>query len=164
MRVTHTHTHTQRHARTHARTHTHTHTHTQNTHKLHTHAQTHTHPNILNTHTNTHTHTHTHKLQWFQTYLDYFNSTRHARFAVVAWMQAIVLHQNPCRSITSLPVFALQHLDISTDQFKMVSMCSEKPICALPRLSEVSPTLPLKQFQCSPDWRWPSVVLSRKIV
>ena len=31
-------------------------------------------------------------------------------------------------------------------QFKMVSMCSEKPICAPPRLSEVSSTLPLKRF------------------
>ena len=35
----------------------------------------------------------------------------------------------------------------SSFQFKMVSMHSEKPICAPPRLSEVSPTLPLKQFQ-----------------
>ena len=33
-------------------------------------------------------------------------------------------------------------------QFKMVSMRSEKPICARPRLSEVSPKLPLKRFQC----------------
>ena len=49
-------------------------------------------------------------------------------------------------------------------QFKMVSMRSEKPICAPPRLSEVSPTLPLKQFHCSSDWRWPSLVLSKKIV
>ena len=30
-------------------------------------------------------------------------------------------------------------------------MRSEKPICAPPRLSEVSPTLPLKRFQCSDD-------------
>ena len=30
--------------------------------------------------------------------------------------------------------------------------------------SEVSPTLPLKQFQCSTDWRWPSLILLRKIV
>ena len=48
----------------------------------------------------------------------------------------------------------------------MVSMRSEKPIqlCTPPRLSEVPPTLPLKQFQCSSLWRWSSVVLSRKIV
>ena len=31
-------------------------------------------------------------------------------------------------------------------QFKMVSMCLEKPICALPGLAEVSPMLPLKRF------------------
>ena len=40
----------------------------------------------------------------------------------------------------------------------------EKAICAPPRLSEVSPALPLKRFQCSSDRRWPSLVLSRKIV
>ena len=34
---------------------------------------------------------------------------------------------------------------------RAVSMRSEKPICAPPRLSEVSPTLPLKRFQCSSD-------------
>ena len=44
----------------------------------------------------------------------------------------------------------------------MVSKRAEKPICAPPRLSEVSPTLPLKQFQCSSDWWWPSLVLSMK--
>ena len=36
-------------------------------------------------------------------------------------------------------------------QFKMVSMRSEKPVCAPPSLSEVSPTLPLKRFQFSSD-------------
>ena len=48
----------------------------------------------------------------------------------------------------------------------MVSMRSEKPIqlCAPPRLSEIPPTLPLKLFQYSPDLRWSSLVLSRKIV
>ena len=51
----------------------------------------------------------------------------------------------------------------SSVQFKVVSMRSEKPICAPPRLSEVSPTLPFKRFQCSSDWRWPSLILSRKI-
>ena len=34
-------------------------------------------------------------------------------------------------------------------QFKMVIMRLEKPVCTPPRLSEVSPTLPLKRFQCS---------------
>ena len=52
----------------------------------------------------------------------------------------------------------------SSVQFKVLPMRSVKPICAPPRLSEVSTTLPLKQFQCSSDWRWPSLVLSRKIV
>ena len=41
---------------------------------------------------------------------------------------------------------------------------SEKPICTPPRLSEVCPTLPLKRFQCSSDWRRPSLVFSRKII
>ena len=39
----------------------------------------------------------------------------------------------------------------SSVQFKMVSTWSEKPTCATPRLSEVSPTLHLKRFQCSFD-------------
>ena len=43
---------------------------------------------------------------------------------------------------------------LSSVQFKTIFMRSEKPIklCASPRLSEVSPTLPLKQFQCSSDY------------
>ena len=51
--------------------------------------------------------------------------------------------------------------ELESVQFKMRS---EKPICAPSRLSEVSPVLPLKRFQCSSDWRWPSFVLSKKIV
>ena len=35
-------------------------------------------------------------------------------------------------------------VDLSSVQFNMVSVRSEKPICAPPCLSEVSPTLPLK--------------------
>ena len=38
------------------------------------------------------------------------------------------------------------------------------PICALYPVWEVSPTLPLKQFYCSFDWRWPFFVFWRKIV
>ena len=41
-------------------------------------------------------------------------------------------------------------------QFKMVYMRSEKIVCAPLRLSDVSPLLALKQFQCSSDWRLPS--------
>ena len=51
-----------------------------------------------------------------------------------------------------------------SDQFKTISMCSVKPTCTPPRLSEVSPVLPLKQFQCLSDWLWSSLVLWRKIV
>ena len=52
-------------------------------------------------------------------------------------------------------------LIFSSVQFKMVSMRSEKPICAPSHFSEVSSTLPLKWFQCLSDWWWPSLVLSR---
>ena len=45
----------------------------------------------------------------------------------------------------------------SAVQFKMVSMCSERPIRAPPCLSEVSSTSPLKLFQCLSDWRRPSL-------
>ena len=41
----------------------------------------------------------------------------------------------------------------------MISMRSKKA-----RLSEVSPMSPFKWVHCSFDWRWPSFVLSRKIV
>ena len=41
--------------------------------------------------------------------------------------------------------------EFSSVQLKIVSMRSEKPICALSLLSEVSPTLSLKQFQRSSD-------------
>ena len=40
----------------------------------------------------------------------------------------------------------------------------KKPIWAPSSLSEVFPMLPLKQFQCSCDWRWPPLVLSRLCV
>ena len=53
--------------------------------------------------------------------------------------------------------------EFSLIQFKMVYMRSEKPICAHFRLSEASPTLPLKHFQGSSDWRWRFLVLSRKV-
>ena len=46
-------------------------------------------------------------------------------------------------------------VQFSSVQFKMVSMCSEKPICTPPHLVEVSPTLPLKWFQCPSDWQGP---------
>ena len=47
----------------------------------------------------------------------------------------------------SLPLL----LQFSSVQFKMVSMRSGRPICAPPRLTGVSPMLPLKQFQCWSD-------------
>ena len=55
-------------------------------------------------------------------------------------------------------------VQFSSVQFKMVSMRSGKAICAPIRLSGVSPTLPLKQFQRCSDWRCPFFVLSGKIV
>ena len=59
------------------------------------------------------------------------------------------------------------HVLDSSVQFKMVYiyMQLERPIiCVPPRLSEVSPTLPFKHFRYWSDCRWPSLVLSRKIV
>ena len=41
----------------------------------------------------------------------------------------------------------------SSVQLKVVSVCSEKPICAPPHLLEVSPTSPLKWFQRPSDWQ-----------
>ena len=52
----------------------------------------------------------------------------------------------------------------SSVQLKMVSVRSEKPICAQLRLSGGSRTLPLKRLHFSSDWRWHSLVLLRKTV
>ena len=43
-------------------------------------------------------------------------------------------------------------MENSSVQFKVVSMPSEKLICTPPCLSDVSTTLPSKQFQCASDW------------
>ena len=51
-----------------------------------------------------------------------------------------------------------------SSNFKLIHLRSEKPICAQLRLSEVSPTLPLKQFHRSSDWRWTFLILFRKFV
>ena len=45
------------------------------------------------------------------------------------------------------------------DVHSSVQFCSGWYICVPSRLSEVSPTLPLKRFQCSSDRRWPCLVL-----
>ena len=50
----------------------------------------------------------------------------------------------------------------SNSSVRMVSVLSEKPICSPSRLPEVSPTLPLKQFQCTSDWRCPLSFFQRK--
>ena len=75
-------------------------------------------------------------------------------------------HPSPLHTHTHASPSRTSTLQFSLVQFKMVSMRSKKPIilCVPPYLSEVSPTLPLKRFQSSSDWRWPSLVLSRKIV
>ena len=41
----------------------------------------------------------------------------------------------------------------------MASVHLEKSICSPPCLTEVSPVLPLKRFQCSCDWQWPCLIL-----
>ena len=70
-----------------------------------------------------------------------------------------------CLEITCWFYFKFEdQVSCMTVQFKLVSVCLGKPTCAPPHLSEVSPTLSLKRFQCSSDWRWPSLVLSRKII
>ena len=50
-------------------------------------------------------------------------------------------------------------------QFKKVSMRSAGKaykLCALLPLSDVSPSFLWKRFQCSSDWQWPSLFLSRR--
>ena len=57
------------------------------------------------------------------------------------------LHNNPAKLSN---IFSAGR-QFSSVQFKMACMRSEKPTCAPPRLSQVSPTLPLKRFQCLSD-------------
>ena len=67
------------------------------------------------------------------------------------WHPLNVLQRQQTKAIS----ITLHRRHVRTVQFNVVSVRLEKPICAPPRLSEVSPTLPLKRFQCSSDWRWP---------
>ena len=53
--------------------------------------------------------------------------------------------------------------EFSSVQFKMVSKCSGKPICAPPHVSEVSPMLPLIQFQCWSDWHHMALARTFKV-
>ena len=94
------------------------------------------------THTHTHTHAHTHTLTWFVT------------------PSAVILGRAAKQAVHYLNWKKMS----SSDQLEMAFMRSENPICAPSRLSEASPTLSLKHSQCSSDWRWPSLVLLRKIV
>ena len=43
-------------------------------------------------------------------------------------------------------------------------LCARKSPYAPHPVSEVSPTSPLKWFQCSYDWRWPSLVLQGRVL
>ena len=67
------------------------------------------------------------------------------------------VHDGKRREHAASPFFRSFHnhpsyyIAASSLHFKMASMCSERLICAPPRLSGVSPTLPLKQFQCLCD-------------
>ena len=54
-------------------------------------------------------------------------------------------------------------VQFSSVQFKTTSI-GKAHMRSPPHLSGVSPMLPLKQFQCWSDWRWPFLILSRKIV
>ena len=76
------------------------------------------------------------------------------RSSLVQWsgLEVSCVQSNPVQSTTvqfsSVQFSSVQH---STVQFKMVSMRSGRPIYAPPRLSGVSPMLPLKEFQCWSD-------------
>ena len=74
-------------------------------------------------------------------------------------MSASDQHRNKlCQPVTSENKVSVQSSSVQDAIYALGKAC------APPRLSEVSPALPLKRFQCSSDWRWPSLVLSRKIV
>ena len=84
---------------------------------------------------------------WTAPYLTVFKDIVFSRMAIIKDLHI-------CRSmaVISQPAggqFLKALIQFSSIQFKMVSMRPEKPTCAPFRLSEVSPTLSLKWFQCS---------------
>ena len=56
-------------------------------------------------------------------------------------------------SLVSRSPVSNRGVEFSSVQLKTASMRSEKPICAPPRLSEVSSTSPLKRSQWSREWQ-----------
>ena len=82
------------------------------------------------------------------------------------WFSLCLLKQQKCSKVVENMIQRQWVLPFCA-QFSSVQdgiYALKKPICAPPHLPEVSPTLPLKQFQCSSDWQWPSLVFWRKIV
>ena len=69
---------------------------------------------------------------------------------------SLTVFAQPTSAVVGITVFCAHHWKSQFSSFQDVIYALRKPICAPPRLSEVSPTLPLKRFQCSSDWRWPS--------
>ena len=95
--------------------------------------------------------------------LSFFKSYLEDREQVATLLGYASVSYSLCLRAPYLTALAFFSVQFSSVQFKMVSMRSGRPICAPPRLSGVSPMLPLKQFQCWFDWRWPFIVLSKKI-
>ena len=64
--------------------------------------------------------------------------------------------------------FSSKHIKCSKERYLFIQsspkwyLCARKSPYALHPVAETFPR-PLKRFQCSSDWRWPSLVLSRKI-
>ena len=90
-------------------------------------------------------------------YINFFQSALRSFAAIwetkAEWVQQFISHSSA----------SVKHI-VHAVQFKIVSMHSEKPTHVPPHLSEVSPTVPLKRFQYLSDWRWPFLILLRKII
>ena len=87
---------------------------------------------------------------------------------IISGMMTSVCNENKV-AVTSVVTLAMIKVPkcirtISSVHFKVVVMRSEKPICAPPRLSEVSLTSPLKRFQRSSDYYDLLSSFQRKIV
>ena len=138
---THTQTHTDRERERH--THTHTHTHTNACARRHTHTHTHTHKRAR-THTHTRVHARTHARTHSRTY---------ARTHAHTHTPGPLVGKGCFCTLSFFPRLSQPQQSRSTRpasiQFKVVSLRSERLICAPPLLSDVSSALPLTQFQCS---------------
>ena len=83
--------------------------------------------------------------KWNSAHFNYLLVLFNKGWSCVVWKLVLDNYLRVC-TLSVHSNTAIKWLSITTVQFKMVSMRSEKPICDPPLLSDVSPTVPFKRF------------------